>query len=539
MKLADKIRELLSIEQSTEDIQKTFSAEVYIKEHLKGGKISKLSWLYRTPNKEVHFKNGKVAEDRYLQAIMITYADMKAFGIHKDAQLLADELVESELNGFAADIFSKWLADGADSKKKWVLYFSAIHGGNAIVDIFLKNIKMWAENMRGAIAAEAVKALALQGSSYALMTVDNMSHKFKQKQVRNAAVQAMENVAEQLGITSEELGDRIIPDLGFDEHRERIFDYGTRKFKVYLTPSLEIEVFDEKNKKLKTVPAPSKKDDEETAKQSNAEFKQMKKQLKSVISIQKTRLETALLADRRWKKADWERLFVKNPVMHSFAIGLIWCAYSTENDISETFRYMEDGSFNTADENEFELKENCTIGLTHPIDLDEETLKQWKEQLSDYEITQPIEQLDRKVYTVDEKEVGKLDLTRFNGRAVNGMSLLGRTAKAGWYKGSVQDGGGFNTFYREDVTKRIKKGNTVQLIGNAVELRFEGMYVGGQNEEVKIENARFYPPGTVERGSYCYDEVTDEKAIALEKVNPRYFSEIVHQLEVITAGAAT
>lgn len=534
VKLADKIRELLSLERSAEDTQKTFSADLFIKEHLKGGKVNKVLWLYGTPNKEVHFKNGTVAEDRYLQAIMVVYADMKVFGINKDVQLLADELVESELNLFAVDIFSKWVAEGADSKKKWVLYFSAIHGGNAIVDVFLKNIKMWAENMRGAIAAEAVKALAMQGSSYALMSVDNMAHKFKQKQVRNAAVLALENVAEQLGITADELGDRIVPDLGFNENMERIFDYGTRKFKVYLTPNLEIEVFDEKDKKLKNIPAPSKKDDEETAKQSNAEFKQMKKQLKNVISIQKARLETALLADRRWKKDDWEKLFVKNPVMHSFAIGLIWCAYSTENDYLGTFRYMEDGSFNTADEDEFELEENCTIGLVHPIDLDTETLEQWKEQLSDYEITQPIEQLDRKVYKVDDKEVGKLDLTRFNGREVNGMSLLGRTSKAGWYKGSVQDGGGFNTFYREDVTKRIKTGGKVQLIGNAVELTFEGMYVGGENEDVKIENARFYQPGTVERGSYCYDEVTDEKAIALDKVNPRYFSEIVNQLEMIT-----
>ncbi len=537
VKLADKIRALLSIEKSDEDEQDDSWVEDFIKDYLRGGKINKVLWLYQTPNKEVHFKDGTVSDERYLKSTLVNYADMQQNGkfyVNPYVQSMTEKLVESELNAFAADIFSKWLADGADTKKKWVLYYSSVHGGNAMVDILLKNIKTWAENMRGAIAAEAVKALAMQGSSYALMSVDNMAHKFKQKQVRNAAVQALENVAEQLGITADELGDRIVPDLGFNENMERIFDYGTRKFKVYLTPSLELEVFDEKDKKLKTIPAPSKKDDEETAKQSNAEFKQMKKQLKNVISIQKARLETALLADRRWNKDDWEKLFVKNPVMHSFAIGLIWCAYSTENDYLGTFRYMEDGSFNTADEDEFELEENCTIGLVHPIDLDTETLEQWKEQLSDYEITQPIEQLDRKVYKVDDKEVGKLDLARFNGREVNGMSLLGRTSKAGWYKGSVQDGGGFNTFYREDVTKRIKTGGKVQLIGNAVELTFEGMYVGGENEDVKIENARFYQPGTVERGSYCYDEVTDEKAIALDKVNPRYFSEIVNQLEMIT-----
>ena len=39
----------------------------------------------------------------------------------------------------------------------------------------------------------------------------------------------------------------------------------------------------------------------------------------------------------------------------------------------ETFRYMEDGSFNTEDEDEFELPEEGQntkfIGLVHPIEL--------------------------------------------------------------------------------------------------------------------------------------------------------------------------
>ena len=49
-----------------------------------------------------------------------------------------------------------------------------------------------------------------------------------------------------------------------------------------------------------------------------------------------------------------------------------------------------------------------------------------------------------------------------------------------------------------------------------------------------IENIRFYRPGTIEHGSYVYDEADDEKAIPLEKIPPRYFSEIILQLEEIT-----
>ena len=54
-----------------------------------------------------------------------------------------------------------------------------------------------------------------------------------------------------------------MPTLGFDENLERTFDYGSRSFRVYLTPALELEIFDGEDKRLKNMPSPGKKDDPE------------------------------------------------------------------------------------------------------------------------------------------------------------------------------------------------------------------------------------------------------------------------------------
>ena len=92
-------------------------------------------------------------------------------------------------------------------------------------------------------------------------------------------------------------------------------------------------------------------------------------------------------------------------------------------------------------------------------------------------------------------------------------------------------------FYREDVTERVKAEDGLYILkGTAAEMHFSGCYIAVENEEVTIENVRFYHPGTIEHGSYVYDEADNEKAIPLEKVPPRYFSEIVYQLEIITKG---
>ena len=314
-----------------------------------------------------------------------------------------------------------------------------------------------------------------------------------------------------------------MPDLGFNERMERVFDYGTRQFRVYLTPALELEILDGDGKRLKNMPSPGKRDDETRAAEAYAEFKALKKQLKTAVSNQKLRLEQALTAERLWSAEQWKSLFVKNPVMHQFAIGLIWGVYE-DGRLKDTFRYMEDGSFNTREEDEFAFPEEGQIGLVHPIELSGEELAAWKEQLSDYEVTQPFEQLDRQVYRVEEEEKGKTELTRFGGKLLNGLSLSGKLQGMGWYRGSVQDAGVYTTFYREDGEL-------------GAELEFSGCYVGDENEEVTVYGARFYKAGTVQRGSYVYDTIKKENEYTLEQISPRYFSEIVLQLTRASASS--
>ena len=158
----------------------------------------------------------------------------------------------------------------------------------------------------------------------------------------------------------------------------------------------------------------------------------------------------------------------------------------------------------------------------HPIELDEEALAAWKEQLEDYEVTQPIEQLERTVYRVTEEEKGKKELERFGGKLLNGLSLSGKLQGMGWYRGCVIDGGGYYEFYRQD-------GNIF------VELEFSGVFIGDENEEVTVYGASFYQTDDAHKGSY--EAARAENKLKLEDVNPRYFSEIVYQLTKATVSS--
>lgn len=525
VKVADQIRQALGTRAEPEE--EPADIEELADRTIKASSLKKLQWLLKHPLPTVHKKEEDKAPVRTerLQAILVAYCELGKVGISETAAKLAADLDSADLQVLACEVFDRWMEENAPSKHKWVLAFSAVFGGAAMTPKLRHAITEWPQAARGAIACEAVNALALSYDPAALMIVDGLSRKFKFRQIKKAAADALANAARELGIEPEELADRVVPDFGFSEQGSRVFDYGPRQFTVSLTPTLELEIKNDSGKVVKSMPAPGKTDDEVKAAAAYSEFKEMKKQIRATVSAQKDRLEQALSSLRCWDKPAWEALFVKNPIMHQFAMSLIWGIYE-DNKLTDTFRYMEDGSFNTVEEEEYELPEHGRIGLVHPIELKEETLNAWKQQLADYEITQSIQQLDRTVYHLDE-DPSQRNLKRFGGRKLPTIALFGKLQKFGWYRGSIQDGGGYYEFYREDAS-----------VGMGVELHFSGACVGfNEEEDITVYDAVFYRSGTVERGSYVYDEPTKENIFALGEIPERYYSEIVFQLERATASS--
>ncbi len=525
VKVADAIRETLG--ESAEPEEEPADLEELAARVVAASGTRKLQWLLKNPLPLLRFADDAhtQASETRRNAILLSYSERKEIGISETAAKLSADLDKEDLRQLAHEVYELWMEDSAPSKNKWVLSFAAIYGGASMTPKLRHAINEWPQNARGAIACDAVRALVLSSDPSALLVVDSIAGKFKFRQVKQAAADALKDAASQLGITPQELADRIVPDLGFSQRGTRVFDYGPRSFTVTLTPQMTLQIENDAGKIVKSMPAPGKTDDEQKAASAYGEFKELKKQIRTTVASQKTRLEAALSELRCWDTAAWGKLFVENPIMHQFAISLIWGIYE-DTTLKETFRYMEDGSFNTVDEEEYTLPENARIGLVHPVDLSDEALAAWKQQLEDYEITQSIQQLDRPIYRLNEApEQGHMD--RFGGRMLPTVSLFGKLQKFGWYRGSICDGGGYFDFYRED-----------KSIGLGVQLNFSGSSVGYADDDIMtVYDAVFYHAGTVERGSYCYDAPSKERIVPLGKVPPRYYSEIVYQLEIATASS--
>ncbi|NMM62424.1 DUF4132 domain-containing protein [Clostridium sp. P21] len=502
-----------------EILESSESISNYCSERLKKTAYSTPEWISVNALPEVRYKDEKIISKDVISYLISKYSLENIVQKNFVAEKVIEKCNKQDLDVVGLEILKNWINDGADTKKKWTLALVTSVGGLNVVNALKDQIDIWAKNARGAIACEAIKALALNGSDEALMILDTISRKFKHKQIKKAAGEAFISAAKILKLTAEDLADRIVPNLDFNLRGERVFDYGSRSFTVTLGVDFSLKIEDNNGKTIKTLPKMGKADDELKSKEALSEFKAMKKQIKTVVSTQTLRLEMALSSNRLWSKKAWEKLFVKNPIMHNFSLGLVWGVYE-EGKLKDTFRYMEDGSFNTKDEEEYELLEKDYIGLVHPLEMDKESLDDWKQQFEDYEIVQPFPQLQRKIYKITEEEKKMKVIERFAGTKINGLSLVGKLTKMGWYRGSVQDGGCYYQFYKED-----------EKVGIGAELQFDYLGVGYENEEITIYELIFYKASTVERGSYVYDEVTEENTILPSKVPERFFSEILYDVD--------
>ena len=479
------------------------------------------NWLKTEDLPKLHWLDNKkeLTEKEIIYFISLASSNKKV--IPSEAFRKFGVLVNNnDLKLFSSAIYKAW---NREAKTKWALAFVAGFGDDSAIKPIKDEILDFISRSRGSMASQMVEAIAMIGSTKAFQTVDWFSKKVRHKQVKRAANEALTTAAKELNISKEDLLDKIIPNFGFNKEGLINLDYGKRNFNIKLNPDLTFLITDNKGKKFKNLPKPSKNDDTEIATKSSKFFKELKKEVKNQVKLQKNRLENGFTANRLWSFNKWSELFIKNPMMKQFALTLLWGEYDKQGNLLSEFRFLEDGSFINIDEDEITLTDS-KIGLVHPIELSSEKLDAWREQLDDYEIIQPFLQLERKVFKVDPKDSNKLFLDDFMGYLIGRSALKSKLFNKNWNRGSVQDAGCFYEYYKE-----------FEFYGIGVELSFEGDCVGGYDEygDVPIKEITFYVAKSVQRGSYIYDKPATQDTFSLGQIPKRLYSEIYHEIKTI------
>lgn len=344
------------------------------------------------------------------------------------------------LDAFAWALFEAWSKAGSPPKEQWALFALGFLGGDASARKLTPLIRAWPGEGLHARAVLGLDVLAMIGSDIALMNLHGIAEKVKFKGLQERAREKVAAIAENRGLTVDELADRIAPDLDLDADGSKVLNFGARTFRVGFDEALRPYVRDASGAKLAELPKPNKSDDSALASAAVDAWKLLKKDAKQVASGQIFRLEKAMCAERKWDLATFEACLVKHPLIQHLTRMLLWGTYDGEGRLGATFRVAEDGSFADEDDRAVKLAGDVVVGLPHALRLDARAITTWGQRFADYMIVPPFPQLVRDTYAPTAEEARSMSIERVSGWTVPTGKVIGLLSR-GWQKGPPQDAG--------------------------------------------------------------------------------------------------
>ncbi|MGW1188180.1 DUF4132 domain-containing protein [Streptomyces sp. NPDC002559] len=465
---------------------------------------------------QILLKDGGALPVGAARHVLTMLALSKPHSVYPGIAVLKEHCTSDSLAAFAWGLFEQWQFIGMPAKESWVLQALGPLGDDGTVRRLSPLLRAWPGEGSHKRAVDGLDVLAAIGSDIALMHLHGISQRVKFKGLKTRAQEKIAEVADGLGLTGEQLGDRLVPDFGLDADGSTVIDYGTRRFTVGFDEQLRPYVKDADGMVRKALPAPGVKDDQTLAPAERKRFATLKKDVRTVASDQVRRLEQAMVTQRSWTDGEFRELFVDHPLMRHLVCRLVWTGEA--DGAVTTFRVAEDRTFADAEDELLTLPEGATVRLAHPLSLGEER-DTWAELFADYEILQPFPQLGRPVHALTGEEAAGHRLARFEGVTVPVGKLLGLT-KRGWERGAPQDAGVECWMSRPAGAGRylvidLDPGIAVGMVDELGDQTLEAVRIGS--------SPGYYRPG-------------DDHPLRLGDLDPVLASELLADLTEVTAG---
>ncbi len=466
--------------------------------------------------------NKQALTSEHINALLIALRKSTLDKPHPFVILIKANIEPVFCDQFAWGLFSIWLERGGDTKEKWALIAIGLLGNDTSVLKLIPLISKWPGELSHQRAVLGLDVLRKIGTDTALMQINSLSQKAQFKRLRGAAQKAIQSIADERNLTPEQLADRIVPDCGLDADGKRTFDYGARQFTLIVDPELKPMIRGEDGKLKPDLPQSNRSDDAEKATIAQAEWKLIKKQVRSVAKLQSLRLEMAMMSRRTWTPNEFKMFLVDHPLMIHLVRSLVWCGYNAERTLQTTFRVTDEKDYATVDDEPLSLDGFTRVGLVHVLQLTQKEIAVWGEVLNDYDRLPPFAQLGRKTYALNPDEIEETEIIRYKDVSIEVTAFIGILQKLGWQRGVPGDGG---VYYEH--SKPFPEDNVTAIV------QYEGIpigYLGGWNNQ-EIERC-FLVPG-VYKANEAYPK--HEKRIPLGEVNRVIMSEVLRDLELIAS----
>jgi hypothetical protein len=466
--------------------------------------------------------DGPMAEEVLVSALASDPTD----GPRPLAAAVVDRMRAVERDEAGGIVLRSWRDAGAPVRDARLLVAAGFLGADGVVAEVATQVNRWVQERDTKRAVLGLEVLAAAGSAASLQALAGVAATSRAKKLKEEAEGWLARLAARQGLTSEELADRVVPDLGLDARGVRVLDYGERRFRVALgadgKPVVHALGADGRptGKAAATLPPARAADDPERVEDAKDAFKQLRTQFADVVSIQTARLEQALVTGRVWTADDHAAFVLRHPVMGTLVRALVW---RVEGPDGVALVRVDEGEYLTVDGDPFEPAAGATFALAHPLDVDEPTRAAWQQHLLDHDLQPPVEQLTREVRRLPDGQSG-VDLADLPAGTLPPTTLLGVVQKQGWRQAAV-------------TTRALRELFVLAFppLGVTALLQVTGLTPGRvQDSDVQeVRRVVVAPIGAVGPETEEIDEQLAASLLDWRKVPPRVVSEVRRSLDAL------
>lgn len=482
------------------------------------GKLSKpiAKWLDESKLPTLHWRDKSSLTNEEVRFLFYRQKSIDTIELDFEAREVFG-LIDPKTSGdFAKALWALMQKNGgAKAKNRFAMALIGALGDNQLVEpLYMESTS--AKNLN------TCAILGLMNTLEAARALDRIMQFFKLKypNVRGAAESAFESIANSMQLSTFELSDKILPDLDF-ENLERKVQVGTDIYTAFISQELKLAYKSPANKVVKSL---GKAD-----KSVKDALKKLGQELKDAVKQFTPNLEFYLVTQRAWSTKDWSAFFLENPIAFACAQNFVWQAYDADNKATETFMITAEQTYVNHQGQAISLENSALIRLAHPILMEKQDLAAWETYTQKEGIQPPFAQLARPVILVASNLQEKTMNYQYLDVEINGDKFKSRATKKGWKRGAVVDSGEISSYQKVYPT-----------IGIQAVIKTRNLNVQSYDEDDAILHEFYFVEfGSIEQGSYTYDEPRDEsdsRLIPFGKVPPIVYSETIADLQAITAS---
>lgn len=328
-------------------------------------------------------------------------------GIRPEAQPILAQLDRKVFMDALQTIANDNLGMTGKSKKMYLAYPICRYADEKLMEELTKIAPKWRSTVSGNNAPSLLsfrKANMYSNTRSAMMFAD----KYKE----------LEYYARIRGTDADTLRDQNLSNVGIDEKGGKIYDLGNQTVVARLQEDLSFLIELATGKTAKSLP--KKGADESLYAAANADFSEMKKNVKKILKNRNTILFEDFLKDKKRPASGWKSAYLDNILLSRAAKLLVW-----EQD-KKTFTVTDAGLI-CSDGTAYELTDK-PVALAHPMDMAKDEVKAWQQYFTKKGLKQPFEQVWEPVVNpatikADRYEGCMIPYYRFTGQTKHGIHV--------------------------------------------------------------------------------------------------------------------